>query len=1176
MFFCKKRHGFWLSLTHEILALVFNTFVLLIAIIGLLLYWLPAIDDYKWLIEREVSSYVGNQVKIDKIRVNHGDGAPTWSLEGVHLIEANGDSPIHIKKLTLGFDWQESLRTLQPQPSLVNVEGVELVLRQGKDIPDVKGLEFPLPGQQKSLINTTRQSPIRVQVKNGIVHWQGAKGHELTLDNTHFMGEFSDSTVLLQAQTDFPADIGKQLIIDANLRQQAGEWQGQIHAAATIQHLEALPHPRLAQLGFKRGGLIFDAHIQLEPHRTPQFNAEGSLTHAVFSGTKSLPAIAPLTLEFKASNDAGAVKALIQQGAVNYPQWFEKPIQLDKLQALLNWQRTPQGWQVNLKDLQLSNRDARAQGTGQYLIKDNQKPYIDLAMQFATNRTVDNVRQYIPSIIIDGTEAWLKTAIVQGYVPRGEFILQGDPSDFPFTHKPGVFDIRFDVEQGILAYQPDWPVAKQVKGELRFHNAGMSGKVTSAKIMELDVTSGTVDIPDMLGESHLLLDLNTKGSLKGHLDYLQAAPIGKHLRDFMQIAQFKGNSALTIKIDVPLDKPVFVKKGVSVLGQLTLNKDAFSLPEYNQSFSDLTGLVKFDQIGVTAENITGRYRGQAIQLNAQTDKARKKIQIALTQQNTVTAYLPEALQFLAPCFIGQTGVKVYINLPSFNTNESKQNANLEIHAVSDLQGVAIDLPAPLAKTAKTSQLFNLDLQIPFAANKAWQLQANLNQWLAVQALIPRQSTQRAAISVGLNEAVALPNEGLLIKGQLAELNILNLLGFKFAPENKQSTTFDLPVWIDVAIQHLQLANQDLGQAQLTVSSDKTLQASLINHSIKASISGAWQAMGAGLLKLDLQGINFNKLLAQAKIPNDKFDRSVDLAQIPALQIYCSDCQYTDLKFKQLILETTKQAKQLNLKRLMALTDSWQFSSQQGSWQVGKQTFTRLSGDLRVNELASIMDKPAPIQGALKAHINLQWLANPWEFALDKLAGDAHITVANGKLTASSLNKVRWLGLLDWSHLPSQLKTGFADYKTQGLRFDEIQADLTLQQGKVNTQNLYIKTAALLVSLQGELDLVKQMLDAKLAILPDWRLALPLLGGALGGVGGGGVGLAASQIAKPNLQAKLHSPVRLNLQVSGALSSPVVRLFPLNSQTTTSDFCSDLDSQLYAPQCMHMLNGLPKR
>ena len=103
-----------------------------------------------------------------------------------------------------------------------------------------------------------------------------------------------------------------------------------------------------------------------------------------------------------------------------------------------------------------------------------------------------------------------------------------------------------------------------------------------------------------------------------------------------------------------------------------------------------------------------------------------------------------------------------------------------------------------------------------------------------------------------------------------------------------------------------------------------------------------------------------------------------------------------------------------------------------------------------------------------------------------------------------------------------------------------------------------------------------MLDAKLAILPDWRLALPLLGGALGGVGGGGVGLAASQIDKPNLQAKLHSPVRLNLQVSGALSSPVVRLFPLNSQTTTSDFCSDLDSQLYAPQCMHMLNGLPKR
>jgi uncharacterized protein YhdP len=1165
-----------LNLTHEILALIFNTFVLLIAIIGLVLYWLPAIDDYKWLIEREVSAYVGNQVKVDKIRVNHGEGAPTWSLEGVHLIEANGDSPIHIKKLTLGFDWQESLRTLQAQPSVVEVDGVELVLRQGKDIPDLKGLEFPLPGQQTSVINTTRQTPIRVQVKNGVLHWQGAKGQELTLENTHFTGEFSDNTVLLQAQTDFPAEIGKQLIIDANLRKQADEWQGQIHAAATIQHVEALPHPRLAQLGFKQGGLIFDAHIRLEPQQTPQFNAEGRLSNAVFSGTKSLPAIAPLDLDFKASNDAGEVKAFIQQGAINYPQWFEKPIQVDKLQALLNWQRIPQGWQINLSDLQLSNRDARAQGRGHYLIKDQQKPYIDLAMQFATNRTVDNVRQYIPSIIIDGTEAWLKTAIVQGYVPRGEFILKGDPSDFPFTHKPGVFDIRFDVENGILAYQADWPLAKQVKGELRFHNAGMSGKVASAKIMDLDVTAGTVDIPDMLGESHLLLDLHTKGSLKGHLDYLQAAPIGKHLRDFMQIAQFKGDSILNIKIDVPLDKPVFIKKGVSVLGKLTLDNDSFSLPEYNQSFSDLSGIVNFDQVGVSAQNVWANYRGQAIQINANTDKQGKKIQIALMQQNTVSAYLPAALHFLAPYFSGQTGVKVYINLPSFNTNETKQTANLAINAETNLQGVAIDLPPPLAKAPNTNQAFTLKLLIPFASFKAWQLQANLNQWLSVNALIPRQNNQRAAISVGLNEQVALPNEGLLIRGQLAEVNLLNLLKFNFASESPQKTAFDLPVWLDIAIQHLQLANQDLGQAQLIVNSDKNLQASLINNSIKATITGLSQARSLDLVRLDLQGINFNKLLAQVKKPTQNLNTTLHAASIPALQIDCHDCQYADLKFKQLLLETTKQHKQINLKRLIALTDNWQFSSKQGSWQTGKQALTRLTGNLQVNELASIMDKPASLQGALQAQLNLQWLANPWEFALDKLTGNAHIRVANGKLTASSLNKVRWLGLLDWSRLPTNLKTGFADYKSQGLPFEEIQADLAIQASKVRTQNLYIKTAALLVSLQGELDLVKQMLDAKLAILPDWRLALPLLGGALGGVGGGGLGLAASQLAKPNLQAKLHSPVRLNLQLSGTLSKPTLRLFPLNSQTANSDFCSDLDAQLYAPQCMPALNSLPPR
>ena len=67
-----------------------------------------------------------------------------------------------------------------------------------------------------------------------------------------------------------------------------------------------------------------------------------------------------------------------------------------------------------------------------------------------------------PPLLTDNTEKWLKTAIVSGYVPKGEFILRGNPADFPFTgSKPGIFDIRFDIEQGVLAYLPEWPQAQR-------------------------------------------------------------------------------------------------------------------------------------------------------------------------------------------------------------------------------------------------------------------------------------------------------------------------------------------------------------------------------------------------------------------------------------------------------------------------------------------------------------------------------------------------------------------------------------------------------------------------------------------------------------------------------------------------------------------------------------------
>ena len=48
-------------------------------------------------------------------------------------------------------------------------------------------------------------------------------------------------------------------------------------------------------------------------------------------------------------------------------------------------------------------------------------------------------------------------------------------------------------------------------------------------------------------------------------DSLQDAPIGHSLRDFMQVAQFSGDSDLHLKLDVPLSPPVLDKQGVAAV-----------------------------------------------------------------------------------------------------------------------------------------------------------------------------------------------------------------------------------------------------------------------------------------------------------------------------------------------------------------------------------------------------------------------------------------------------------------------------------------------------------------------------------------------------------------------------------------------------------------------------------
>ncbi|MFN3786517.1 MAG: hypothetical protein ACK4RS_06715, partial [Thiothrix sp.] len=210
-----------LRLSYVLLTLFFHLAIFLVALVGLAHFWLPLVGDYKDVLEQELSSFVGNPVTIGQIRVDRSQTMPRWVLENLQLTEADGHSPVHIRKLSLSLDWRESLRTLRPQPAEVWLEGVEFILNQQADgLPSVQGLTFPLPGLRNTALNIERRTPLRLDINGGAVHWRDPQNkRELSLSDLQLSAEVLPNEILLQADALFPEGTGESLAVDAVLRE---------------------------------------------------------------------------------------------------------------------------------------------------------------------------------------------------------------------------------------------------------------------------------------------------------------------------------------------------------------------------------------------------------------------------------------------------------------------------------------------------------------------------------------------------------------------------------------------------------------------------------------------------------------------------------------------------------------------------------------------------------------------------------------------------------------------------------------------------------------------------------------------------------------------------------------------------------------------------------------------
>jgi uncharacterized protein (TIGR02099 family) len=431
------------------------------------------------------------------------------------------------------------------------------------------------------------------------------------------------------------------------------------------------------------------------------------------------PGIKGASIDFEASRTGGKVKLAMENGSLELPGIFEVPmVALDLLQAEVQWKIEGNKISVDVPSLKFANADAmgdahatwhtsepaQSSGKGRF-------PGV-LDLQGGMSRA-DGTRvwRYLPTGIPRQTREYVRNAVVRGQASGVKFRIKGDLHDMPFADpKLGDFRIAGNVTDVTLAYVPrsiqprdarEWPALQQLAGELVFERRGMQVNGASSRMAGapgLMFNKIQVQIEE-LAHSIVVISAEGRGPLAEALGVVLGSPLGLIAGPALEKATANGNADYNLQLSLPV---ATIDKS-RVQGSLTLAGNDVQISPASPLLGKARGVVTFTEIGFGVVGGQARMLGGEVRLEGGTRTvpavpgtagAPQDTATVLRAQGTFTAEgLKQAkeLGFVSRIAGNASGGASYAAVLGIRRGMT------ELSVTSNLQGLGLNLPAPLNK-----------------------------------------------------------------------------------------------------------------------------------------------------------------------------------------------------------------------------------------------------------------------------------------------------------------------------------------------------------------------------------------------------------------------------------------------------------------------------------------------
>lgn len=882
------------------------------------------------------------------------------------------------------------------------------------------------------------------------------------------------------------------------------------------------------------------------------------------------PGVQGLNLAFDLDQRGGTAQVDMAQGALVFPGVFEDArIPVDALAARVRWEHQAEQWAVHVTDASFANTDAAGTLQAHWKTGAKGRPHLPGVLDLSGVLQRANgarVHRYLPLTIPQDARHYVRDSVKAGDAAGVSFVVRGDLDHVPFSApNSGVFRIIAPLRNVVYDYVPrslqgpqdkPWPGLAQLSGDLVFDRASMQvrhGKAVfpgGVRMQSIQAQIADLEHPDVRVQAQ------GQGPLQALLDVVRTSPLSGMTDQALDRSQAQGQARLDLELNLPIDHMDRSK----VRGQVQFAGNQFQFSPDVPVLRQTQGSVAFHDAGFELKDVRAQSLGGAVRLSGgmqlRPGESAATASVQVRAQGTATAEgLREAdmLGVVAPLARHAQGQAAY------NVNVAVRAGQPEVEVTSSLQGLALDLPAPLGKAAADTA--RLVVRQKAGEDRSQELlQVEVQGRGSVSYVRDTASegapVRRGLIHIGSEAAPALPARGVLAAVDLPTLDLdawMDLMpsdGLGSSAGNATATSF-WPTQLRLQTQQLTLNRRALNAVTATASREQDvwrgrIEAQQLAGTVEYQLPGVRHPSGQVSARLG----HLSLPESAAQHPGPLLESPVQ--ELPALDIVVDRFELAGRPLGMLEIAArnshTPRGLQWTLSKFNLTVPEARFKAS-GTWApvaAGTAAAPRRTGlqfRLELDDAGRLLERfamPGVIRrgkGLLEGEIG--WSGAPMAPDYRSMAGQVHVDVTGGQFLKADPGLAKLLSVLSLQSLPRRMVLDFRDVFSEGFAFDFIRGDVAVQQGVARTNNLQMKGVNAAVLMEGQAHLEHETQDVRVVVVPEINaMTASLVATAINPV----IGLG-SFLAQAFLRGPLMAAATKEFRIHGSWSDAKVEAVP---------------------------------